>query len=174
MRIRDKAKDAIVSRTSRRPVGGALIKRDPTEIWSDMDRLFDDFRSAFDDLLWVPAGYPMIRHMQIPRQPPMNLEDTGKDFVLTMEMPGIRKEDVNIEVSENTLEISAESETEEEEKDKNYLRRERSVSRYYRCMDLPDEVKTDKIEAKLEKGVLEVTLPKKEPKEIEKKKVKVA
>jgi HSP20 family protein len=172
MRIRDKAKDAIVSRTPR-IAGGAMIKRDPTEIWSDMDRLFQDFRSAFDDLFWVPAGIHMTRHMQTPRQPLMNIEDTGKEFIISLEMPGIKKENVEIEVSENTLEISAEAEIEEEEVDKNYLRRERSMSRFYRCMELPDEIKTDKIVAKLEKGVLEVTLPKKEPKEIEKKKVKV-
>jgi HSP20 family protein len=173
MRIRDKAKDAIVSRTPRRHAGGALIKRDPTEIWSDMDRLFDDFRSAFDDLFWVPAGAQTTRHMQYPKQPLMNIEDTGKEFILTLETPGIKKEDVNIEVSETTLEISAESKTEEEEKDRNYLRRERSISRYYRCMDLPEEVKTEDIDAKLERGILKITLPKKEPKEIEKKKVKV-
>lgn len=170
MRIRNKAKEAIVSRIPQ-VSGGAIVRGDPTDIWSDMDRLFDDFRSAFDDLLWVPAGTHMTRYMQTPRQPLMNLEDTGKEFILSLEMPGIKKEDVNIEVSETTLEISAESEIEEE--DKNYLRKERNISRFYRGMDLPDEVKTDKIEAKLEKGVLKITLPKKEPKEIEKKKVKV-
>lgn len=172
MRIRNKARDAIVSRTPRL-AGGAIIRRDPTDIWSDMDRLFEDFRSAFDDLFWVPQGAHITKHMQFPKQPLMNIEDTGKEFILTLETPGIKKEDVNIEVSETTLEISAESKTEEEEKDTNYLRKERSVSRYYRCMDLPEEVKTDKIEAKLDKGILEITLPKKEPKEIEKKKVKV-
>lgn len=102
----------------------------------------------------------------------MNVEDTGKEFILTLELPGIKKEDVNIEVKETTLEISAESKT-EEEKDRNYIRKERGLNRYYRCMDLPEAVKTDKIEAKMEKGILEITVPKKEPKEIEKKKVKV-
>jgi len=170
MRIRNKAKDAIVSRI---PPGGALAGRHPDEMWPDIDRLLEDFRSAFDDLFWNPPGGQLIRQMGLPRYPPMNIEDTGKEYILTMETPGIKKEDVSIEVSDTTLEVSAETKSEEEKRDKNYLRRERSVSKFYRCMDLPEEIKTDEIDAKLERGILKITLPKKEPKEIEKKKVKV-
>lgn len=50
MRIRNKVKDAILSRTPQAG-GDAIVRRDPMELWSDMGRLFEDFRSAFDDLL---------------------------------------------------------------------------------------------------------------------------
>ena len=53
------------------------------------------------------------------------------------------------------------------------MTQKRSVSRYYRCMDMPEEVDTDTIEAKMENGVLEIVLPKREPHKKEKKRVKV-
>jgi len=156
------------------PQGSAITRRDPFSLWTDMDRLFDSFRSSFDDLFWTPSGRVRPFDMgNLMRQPLMDVEDTGKEFKLAFETPGINKEDVKIEVTGNTLEVSAETRHEEEENAKNYLRRERCVSKFYRALELPEDVVTDKVDAKMENGILEITLPKKEPVEVKKKTIKV-
>lgn len=169
---KEKKADKMVPSPS--PSGSAIIRRDPFSLWSDMDRLFDSFRTSFDDLFWMPtARMPRIDARNLMRQPLMDVEDTGKEFRIAFETPGIDKKDVKIEVVGNTLEISAETRAEEEEKDRNYLRRERSVSRFYRALELPEDVLTEKVEARIENGVLEITLPKREPAEAKKRTVEV-
>jgi HSP20 family protein len=79
-------------------------------------------------------------------------------------MPGIPKNDINIEVTPNSVEISAEHQESEEEEKKNWLRRERSSMSYYRSFELPEEIKSDNVDAELKDGILTVTLPKVKPK----------
>lgn len=142
--------------------------RRTTDLWSDFDRLFDQFRTSFDDLLWNPTT------AMTKRTPLMDLEDRGDKYEMCIEMPGIPKEDINIEVTPNTIEISAEHEESSEDKDKNYLKRERSTTSFYRSLELPEELKTDSVDAELEDGILHVSLPKLEPKPKKKaKKVKI-
>jgi len=169
---RNKKHDQMVPSSS--PSGSAITRRDPFSLWTDMDRLFDSFRSSFDNLFWAPSGgFGRYDAGNFMRQPLMDVEDTGREFKVALETPGIKKEDVKIEVTGNTLEVSAESTVEEEEKGKNFLRRERSVSKFYRALELPEDVVTDEVEAKMENGVLEIVLPKKEPVEVKKKTIKV-
>ena len=88
-----------------------------------------------------------------------------------MDLPGFSKDDVEIEVTDDAVAISAEKTQTEEEKKKNYVRRERSAQTFYRRVQLPEEVKCDEAKASLNDGVLEITLPKKEPKETKKLKI---
>lgn len=105
------------------------------------------------------------------RVPFVDLEDRGKDYLLTAEMPGFKKEDVEIQVMENSVEIKAATGWKYDDKSKNYVWRERAAESFYRMMELPEEIKTDKVEASLKDGVLEIVLPKKATKP--KKKVAV-
>ncbi len=147
---------------------GLTTGRRPTDLWTDFDRLFDQFRSNFDDLLWNPTT--AMRE----RTPLMDIKDHGDKYEMNVEMPGIPKEDINIEVTPNTIEISAEHEESDESKEKNFLRRERSTTSFHRSLELPEELKTDSIDAELEDGVLNISLPKLEPKpKKESKKVKI-
>jgi HSP20 family protein len=84
-------------------------------------------------------------------------------------MPGVRKEDIEINLTPERVEISAESSTETERKEEEYTYRERGYASYRRVLDLPADVLTDKAEASFKNGVLEINLPKKEPTEVEKK-----
>ena len=136
----------------------SIAPRKTTDLWTDFDRLFDQFRTSFDDLLWNPTTAITSR------TPLMDVEDHGDKYEMNIEMPGIPKEDINIEVTPNTIEISAEHEETDEGKGKNYLRRERSSTSFYRSLDLPEELKTDNVDAELEDGVLKISLPKLEPK----------
>jgi len=145
-----------------------IAPRKTFDLWTDMDRLFDQFRSNFDDIFWNP------RTSMKERTPLTDVVDLGDKYEMRVDMPGIPKDDINVEVKPNAVEISAEHDESKEEKDKNWLKRERSSMSYYRSFELPEELKTDKVDAELKDGVLTLSLPKLEPKQKKKsKKVKI-
>ncbi|MHA1786123.1 MAG: Hsp20/alpha crystallin family protein [Candidatus Helarchaeota archaeon] len=139
-----------------------LVKSDAyshLNLMNQFDRIFEDFRKGFDDLFWGPT------YMAIPtiRTPVVDILDKGDKYLIHAEMPGLDKEDVTIELNKNILEIKAEKKEEIEEKKEGYLRKERGYQSFYRQLALPEEIIADKIEAKLDKGILTITVPKKEP-----------
>ena len=77
-------------------------------------------------------------------------------------MPGIKKEDVHIEVNDDVLTIKGKRKGEHEEKRKDYHRIERQSGSFRRCITIPGGFKSDAVDAKFEDGVLRVTLPKRE------------
>jgi HSP20 family protein len=103
----------------------------------------------------------------------LDLADNGKEYVVTAELPGITKEDLNVEVTENSIEISSEKKTEENEEEEGYVRRERRYSNFYRSIPLPDSVIPGKADAELKEGILTVKLPKAKPDEKRMKKLPV-
>jgi HSP20 family protein len=142
----------------------------------DFDRMMERFQHDFEDFWAVPPrwrqwmrsrpGFPMMPLKMM--MPSVDVEDRGKDFRLAVDLPGFKKEDVNIEVGEESVLIHAKKSTAEEEKQKNYVRRERMAQTFYRRIDLPEKIKSDDAKASLNNGILEVVLPKKEPKETKK------
>jgi len=141
-----------------------IVAQQPMDLWSEMDRMFDDFRTGFDDLFWPLRRTGPLTTMTQHKAPPMDVADHGDHYEMHVEMPGIPKDDINIQVTPTTIEISAEHNESKEEKDKNWLRRERSSTSFYRALELPEELKTDKVDAELRDGVLTLKLPKMEPK----------
>lgn len=95
------------------------------------------------------------------RMPLVDIKDTGKELVLEAEMPGIPKENIDIKVTENSIEICGEVKTVEKEEEEGYYRHERSYSRCFRQMPLPTEVIPDKADATLKEGILHIKIPKK-------------
>jgi HSP20 family protein len=152
---------------------GELTPRRPYDVWTDMDQLFDQFRMNFNDLLWRP-NTSLFNTFDDLRTPMMDVADLGNRYEMKLEIPGIPKENINIEVSQTGIEISANHETEENEDTKNWLRRERSSTSFYRSIEFPDKIKTDTVDAEFKDGVLNLILPKAEPKpEIKSTKVKI-
>jgi HSP20 family protein len=94
--------------------------------------------------------------------PPANITETSKEFKLDLSVPGMEREDFHVDVDNKILIISSEKEEEKKEEDKNYRRREFSYNSFCRTFQLPDSVDEDKINAKYENGMLQVTIPKKE------------
>lgn len=129
--------------------------------------LFDELKSPFDDFFKKFDVRPEFKNV-------MSTDIVEKDDGLEMivDLPGVKKEDIKIELSKGCLIITASSNVEKEEKDdsKNYLRRERSTGRYRRSFFVGDELTEDDIKAKFENGTLTINLPKKEQKKIEEKK----
>ena len=140
----------------------------PTDVWTpevflrDMDRMFRELRSGFEDMFYPLSGYGIMPERDI-RIPAIDVRDTGKDIVISAEMPGIRKEDVEIEVGENSVVIKGESKEEEEKKEDNFYHKERRYAQFHREIPLPEEVVGSEAKASMKNGVLEITLPKKEP-----------
>jgi HSP20 family protein len=137
-------------------------KSDP---FANMHRMLDTFHANMEDTLEriLPWQMPALR------QPRVDVLDLGDALQVVADMPGVKKEDIEINLTPERIEISAESSTETERKEEEYAYRERGYASYRRMLDLPADVLPDKAEATFNNGVLEVKIPKKEPTEAEKK-----
>ncbi len=142
---------------------GEITPRRPYDLWTDMDQLFDQFRTNFNDLFWRPES-AFLTNFDDLRTPMMDVADLGDKYEMKIEMPGIPKDKINIDVSPTGIEISAKHETDEEQKKKNWLRRERSSQSFYRSVEFPEKIKTETVDAELKDGILLLTIPKLEPK----------
>lgn len=80
-------------------------------------------------------------------------------------MPGFKKEDIEIEVQDNSVAISAKAGWKYDKKEQAYICKERACESFYRIVELPEEVKIHNVDANLADGVLEIKLPKKAPKQ---------
>ena len=94
--------------------------------------------------------------------PAVNIKTNEKDFELELAVPGMKKEDFNIEIDENVLTISAEAKNDENVSEGNFTRREFSYASFKRAFTLPETIDEGKIKASYEDGVLRFVLPKKD------------
>ena len=140
------------------PLGGSS--------WTEFDKSIENFRRDMEKAF---SSFPTI---SMPKMSHASCDviDEGNQFRVKMDVPGIKKSEVKLNVSDNSIEVSAEHKEESEEKKKNYLRKERSGVSYYRSLPLSEKVLSDKVTAKLADGILEITLPKSKPTETQKKK----
>jgi len=137
--------------------------------WTDIDRSVENLRKEMEKAF---SSFPSIHMPSMPKMPHTSCDviDEGNQFHVKMDVPGVKKNEVNLNVTDNSLEVSAEHKEESEEKKKNYLRRERSQVSYYRTLPLSEKVISGKVKAKLTDGVLDITLPKSKPTKTQKKK----
>ena len=92
--------------------------------------------------------------------PAIDIKEEENKLVVTTDLPGINKEDIEINLKEDMLEISAKSGKENETEEEGYIRKEREYTHFYRAVHLPSSVKEEGSTAKIENGVLTITLPK--------------
>lgn len=92
--------------------------------------------------------------------PLADVRETDEAVVVTMDLPGVEKGDVDITVTDGDLRVVAQREAEKEIEEKDYHRRERTYRKFERMVSLPVAVKIEEAKAKLADGVLEITLPK--------------
>ena len=131
----------------------------------DMDNLFEHFglgRGALaippafgglSDDLWSTAGM-----QQRAWTPPVEVSQQGDKIVVRADLPGLRKEDIDVEVNDGVLTISGERKEEREENRDGFYRSERSYGQFYRAIPLPDGASSEQVDAKFNDGVLEITL----------------
>jgi HSP20 family protein len=127
---------------------------------------FSELRSRFDRML-----DELNDSRQHERTPAIDVERENGNLVVRADVPGLKPEEVKIEVEGDILTVSGEHEERKEEKDKHYLRRERRYGSFSRSMALPAGVDAKQIKAKTHDGVVEVTVPL--PKETKKETVKI-
>lgn len=116
-----------------------------------MDRLFDDFFAGRGLARWPRASGIDLA---------VDVSDTGSAIKVTAELPGVNEKDVGVNLTDDVLTIKGEKQAEKEEKGENVYVTERSYGAFSRSLRLPFSVDPDKVEAKFQKGVLIVTLPK--------------
>jgi len=144
----------------------AIVKYDP---WKDVISLRDEIDRLFEDFFPIRSSERRDLFSDV-LSPAIDIYETKDDVVIKAEIPGINKEDIKINIVDNSLIIEGEKKQEKEVKDENYYRVERRYGTFRRVIDIPVPVKTEEVEATYKDGVLEVRLPKKEeakPKEIE-------
>jgi HSP20 family protein len=141
-------------------------------VFEQMDRLFEDFFGRRFGPWWPGARWPEIRwpaEMEV--SPSVDIFEDKDEVVVKAEIPGMVKEDVDVNIAENTLTISGEKKKEEKVEKKDYYCLERSYGSFSRSFHLPSDVQTEKAKATFKNGILEIRLPKTE--EAKKKEIKV-
>ena len=119
------------------------------------DSLFDDFFTDITDNKRRPMARPLPGVMKT------DIKETDKEYELTIELPGYKKEDVNAELKDGYLIINANNEKNEEEKDeKGYIRKERYFGSCSRSFYVGKNLKEEDIKAKFDNGVLTLNVPK--------------
>jgi HSP20 family protein len=128
-----------------------------TSSWFDIDKSIDNLRKEMEKAF---SSFPAISMPKIPHTS-CDIIDEGKQFRIKMDVPGIKKNEINLNVTENSIEVTGEHK--EEEKKKNFLRKERHSMTYYQTIPLSEKIIPGKVKAKLTDGVLDVILPKNIP-----------
>jgi len=156
----EKKKKALAIKKEKQPV---LAVREPQPSWFPVvNRLLEEF----EGYLWDPfRGFEWPIEYELPmRIPFIDVIDSGNEYVVKAELPGLKKENVEIEVGTNEVLLTAKSEAETEEKGKTYLHRERAFSAFRRHIGFGESIDTEKVSANMAEGILEIKLPKLEPK----------
>lgn len=137
---------------------------------SDMNRLFDRFtHGSFPSLPYLfgsatDEGAIMLN---------VDVRDSGEEIIVETELPGVAEKDLSVSLSNGMLTIKGEKKFEHDEEKENYQRKERYYGSFKRSMSLPDSIDDEKIEAKLDKGVLTVKLAKRPEAVKEERKIKI-
>jgi HSP20 family protein len=154
-------------------------KREEQEKWPLMpttrqfDSIFDSFRREMERRMTRPWSYPTdwefpsLLESRDLRMALYELIDKGDMFELQLEVPGIEKENVDVKATKYSIEISGKYSEKSEEKRKRYVYNERMYRSFYRNVTLPEEIIPSKVSAKIERGILRLDLPKRNPRESE-------
>lgn len=140
--------------------------------FGEFERVFDQLRRELEDMTrdfedeWgvSQTGFGHIG---------FDMADEGDEFVITADIPGYEKDEIDLRVRDNMLFIRAEHEQEAEERDIDYLRSEREHRSMRESVTLPESVDEENITATCKNGVLTVHLPKKEPTEAEGRQIEI-
>lgn len=125
----------------------------------DMDKLFRE--------LFKPVKFPTKI------QPLTDIKETDKEVIVSLDMPGVDKKDIEINIRDDLVEVKAEKKHDVKVEKKGMFRQERSYTGYHRVLTLPCAVKEEKAGAEYKDGVLTITLPKKEAKLPKAKKIEI-
>lgn len=133
----------------------------PWSPFRDLDNFFSDEEVTSN---------PRMRGFQFPM---INIKQSDQDVTITADIPGIKEEDVNIEVGDTFVDISGERKEEITKEEEGYFHQEIRYGSFSRRVPLPSEVKSDKTDATIKNGLLKIVIPKLEPEKPKVTKIKV-
>lgn len=131
------------------------------DLWKQMDQMFDQYQvsdgATYDERAFAPAT---------------DLVETDESYLLSVDLPGIKKDDIKIEVIENAIVISGERQVQKRAETEKFQRSEKTYGYFKRSFSLPKSVDANAIQALHQDGVLELTLPKTQEVKIKKIEIK--
>ena len=130
-------------------------------VLTTFDDLMDDFRKNFIESIAFPFEWISVEPVVPVREATVDLVDEGNKFVVHAEMPGVAKDNIDVALTTDGIEISAETDVETEDTEKNFVVRERVYSHIYKQLSFPEEVIPEQAESTFRDGLLEVSIPKK-------------
>jgi HSP20 family protein len=144
------------------PAKRISVKQVPAvHVLTTFDDLMDNFRKNFIESIAFPFEWISLEPVVPVREATVDLVDEGNKFVVHAEMPGVSKDKIDVALTTDGIEISAETDVEKEDKEKNFVVRERVYSHIYKQLSFPEEVIPEKAESTFRDGLLEVSIPKK-------------
>ena len=163
-----------IARTERMPA----VRRDSFELMRDFMRMdpFRDFlmRDPFRDMRdMMRAFWEQPERGERAWRPDFEVRETDDGYIVTGDLPGLAAEDLEVSVTGNRLQISGKREHETKQEQGEYRTYERAYGSFRRSFDLSDDIDADKISCKLDNGVLEVVLPKKEGAKTPRRKIEI-
>jgi HSP20 family protein len=134
-----------------------MATRDIMKSTTSFPSIFEDFFKPWNELMDSRNMYGKVLTV-----PSVNITESKDHYKVSLAAPGLKKEDFKVNVENNVMTISAETEETVNKEEDRYTRREYSYSSFARSFTLPDQVNKEQIEAHYENGVLDLKLPKKE------------
>jgi HSP20 family protein len=176
--IQKKAPVKAIAKTeiAAKPIKTALAKHVPAKVpakhiaakqvpavhvLTTFDDLMNDFRKNFIESIAFPFEWISVEPVVPVREATVDLVDEGNKFVVHAEMPGVTKDNIDVALTNDGIEISAETDVETEDTAKNFVVRERVYSHIYKQLSFPEEVIPEQAESTFRNGLLEVSIPKK-------------
>jgi HSP20 family protein len=136
----------------------AIVRWDP---WTTLPTLQDRINRIFEEAF--PRSSAKEGEFALADwRPAVDTFEENNNIVIKAELPGVKKENVTIDIKDNMLTLKGERSEETEVKEENYYRKERSYGKFHRAFTLPDAVDANKIEASFKDGVLKISIPKAE------------
>lgn len=141
-----------------------LTKFDPMRDFRNLEeRMMNSLKVSSDSDVTNVTGFT----------PSVNTREGEYAYHVEVDLPGVKKEDINVDIKDNVLTISGERKTKTEIKEKDYYKKESTYGKFQRSFTLPDNTDIENIEANSEDGVLEVVIPKLKKEDKESKKIEV-
>ena len=134
-----------------------------------LDEIFDNFRQDVEDAFFAPFINPIrssipgnMSSIEI-RTPLCDIIDKGNRYIISLEVPGIQKDKIEVKATEEYITIAGSEEKKNEKEEGNYVLNERAYRSFFRKIPFPENIIPTKVEATVEDGILKIELPKQKP-----------
>ena len=144
------------------------------------DELFDNFRQDIEDAFFTPFtsalrshGTPESMDLIETRIPLCDVIDKGDKYIISLEVPGIQKDNIEVKATEEYITVSGIEEKKNEKEEGNYVLNERTFRSFSRKIPFSENIVPAEVDATVENGILKIEVPKQRPKSIEETKIKI-